>query len=269
MRRARPAEPTGFDSAAPRRHVTDRLRRAGCVFAEDETDLILAEASSADEAECMVVARESGTPLEHVLGWAGFGGLRVALAPGVFVPRRRSEVLVHEAVSVLRSGALVVDLCCGSGAIGAAIADRVEGVRVLATDIDEAAVRCARENLEPYAGRVHLGDLFEPVPRELCGQVDAVVASPPYVPSRAIATMPAEARDHERRHALDGGDDGLAVVRRIAASAPEWLTAGGHVLVETSENQTDGAADALRSGGLAVRIRHDVELGGTVVVGSG
>lgn len=255
-------------AAGLHRRVVERLLSAGCVFAEDEADLLLAEATDPQALDRMVAARASGTPLEQVVGWAEFSGLRVAVGPGVFVPRRRTEVLVREAVRLLGPGALVVDVCCGSGAIGAAIAHEVGRIRLHATDVDEAAVRCARTNLEPYDASVHLGDLFDPLPAELRAMVDVVVASPPYVPGHAIATMPAEARDHEPRRALDGGHDGLAVVRRIAASAPGWLAPGGHVLVETSEEQAAGAEQALRGSGLDVRTVHDEDRGGTVVLGT-
>src|SRR5947207_3551405 len=124
--------------------VVAALRAAGCVFAEDEAALLAAAAASEDELDAMVARRASGVPLEHVLGWAEFCGLRIAVDPGVFVPRRRTEFLVRQAVALVPPHAVVVDLCCGCGALGAAVAAAVPGVELHATDVDPAAVRCAR-----------------------------------------------------------------------------------------------------------------------------
>ena len=135
--------------------VVRRLRAAGCVFAEDEARLLLAEARTADQLDALVERRVAGEPLEHLLGWAEFAGLRIAVGPGVFVPRRRTEVLVAEAVALARPGAVVVDLCCGSGAVGVAVASAVPGIELHAADVDPAAVACARANLAGLGGRAH------------------------------------------------------------------------------------------------------------------
>src|SRR5215471_8693328 len=146
-----------------------RSRAASCVFAEDEARLLVAAARTPGELEAAVGRRVAGEPLEHVLGWAEFCGMRFAVEPGVFVPRRRTEFLVHEAARLARPGAVVVDLCCGTGALGAALAASVERAEVHAVDVDPAAVRCARRNVP---GTVHQGDLFEPLPPTLRGRVD-------------------------------------------------------------------------------------------------
>src|SRR6266699_2552994 len=127
--------------------IVTRLRAAGCVFAEDEARLLIAAARTPAELDAMVGQRVAGLPLEQVLGWAKFCGLRITVAPGVFVPRRRTEFLVRRAAALARPGDVIVDLCCGAGAIGAALAAAVDGVAVYAADIDPAAVRCARQNL--------------------------------------------------------------------------------------------------------------------------
>jgi release factor glutamine methyltransferase len=243
-----------------------RLRAAGCVFAEDEARLLVAGAGTPAELATMVQRRVRGLPLEQILGWAGFCGLRIAVAPGVFVPRRRTEFLVEQAAALTRAGALVVDLCCGSGAIGAALGAAIPGIEVHAADVDPAAVACARRNLP--ADRVHEGDLFDPLPTELRGRVDVLVANVPYVPSGAIALMPPEARLHEPRGALDGGMDGLDVARRVVAAAPGWLAPGGSLLFETSEEQAPSAVTVVGAGGLLPRVVTDHELGATVVVGT-
>ena len=248
--------------------VAARLRAAGCVFAEDEAALLVAEAATPDELDDMVERRAAGVPLEHVLGWAEFCGLRIAVEPGVFVPRRRTELLVREAVALVRPGAVVVDLCCGSGAVGAAVAAAVGPVELHAADVEPAAVRCARRNLGPVGGHVHEGDLDAPLPPELRRRVDVLVANVPYVPTGEVALLPAEARVHEPRVALDGGEDGLDVLRRVVALAPHWLRPGGHLLTEATDAQAPQAAAIMSAAGLAPEVVSDADLDATVVVGS-
>jgi release factor glutamine methyltransferase len=247
--------------------VVAALRAVGCVFAEDEAELLLlAAAGDPAELEALLARRVTGEPLEHVLGWAEFCGLRIAVAPGVFVPRRRTEALAAQAAARSRPGAVVVDLCCGSGAVGASVADAVPDIELHAADVDAAAVACARHNLP--GARVHAGDLFAALPADLRGRVDVLVANAPYVPTSAIDSMPPEARDHEPAVALDGGDDGLAVLRRIVAGAPDWLAPGGALLFETGTTQAADAVAAVRRAGLTPRVVEDDERGATVIVGT-
>jgi release factor glutamine methyltransferase len=248
--------------------IVARLRAAGCVFAEDEARELLAEAKTPAELAAMVDQRVAGLPLEHVLGWAEFCGLRIAVDPGVFVPRPRTEFLVEQAAALAPAPAVVVDLCCGSGALGAALLSMLDRVELHAADIDPAAVRCARRNISADQGQVYEGDLFEPLPAGLRGRVDVLVANTPYVPTDAIVLMPAEARLHEPLVALDGGADGLDVQRRVAAAAPQWLSPGGHLLVETSERQAVQAAQIFARAGLVPRVVSSEELAATVVIGT-
>lgn len=261
-----------------------RLRAAGCVFAEDEARLLAEAATSAAELESMIERRIEGLPLEHILGWAEFCGLRIGVATGVFVPRRRTEFLVRQAELLLRASddggrsdggsddggrrAAVVDLCCGSGAVGAALAARLAGIELHASDLDPNAVRCARRNLEPAGGRVHEGDLFDPLPPGLRGRIRVLVANAPYVPTTAIGTMPPEARTHEPRMSLDGGPDGLDIQRRVIAGAADWLAPGGHVLIETSLGQARQTIGLMRQAGLSARLASDPELDATVAIGT-
>ncbi|GAA1303030.1 methylase [Planotetraspora silvatica] len=255
-------------SSLPLSVIVTRLRAAGCVFAEDEAELIVSTARTPDDVVAMVDRRVAGLPLEHVLGWAEFCGLRVAVDPGVFVPRPRTEFLIRQAAALAPAGAVVVDLCCGSGAMAAALAATLDRPEVHAADIDPAAVLCARRNLAPYGGQVYEGDLYEPLPATLRGRVDVLVASPPYVPTGAIGSLPPEARVHEPHMALDGGADGLDVVRRVIAAARVWLAPGGHLLVETSERQARRAAEAVASSGLVPRVAASSELDATAVIGT-
>ena len=241
-----------------------RLRAAGCVFAEDEADLLVEASGSAEELDELVERRATGIPLEQLLGWAEFAGRRFAVRPGVFVPRQRSVLMVEQALLVTPPGALVLDLCCGVGAIGMTIALTRPDVVLVCADIDPAAVEAARENVGAR-GAVFVGDLFEALPADLRGGVDILVCNAPYVPTEAIRDMPPEARDHEHRVALDGGDDGLDVHRRVAANVLEWLTPGGSVFVEASEGQAPYSAGLFERAGLTASIEHSDELYATVV----
>lgn len=296
------------DAAVHDASVVARLRAAGCVFAEDEAAVLLAAAGSVDELDALVERRAAGAPLEHVVGWAEFAGRRILVGPGVFVPRRRSEFLVSVAAGRGRARGLgggatgiVVDLCCGTGALGLAVAAELTGldgasragreervgsaggagsagrpgvvsgrrghVELHAADLDPAAVACARRNLEPVGGRVYVGDLFDALPVGLRGRVDLLICNAPYVPTGDVAFLPSEARDHEPLVSLDGGLDGLTVLRRAAAGAPGWLAPGGVLLVETSDRQAAEMAGVMATAGLSPEVHSDEDSGATVVTG--
>lgn len=242
--------------------LVERLRAAGCVLAEDEAALLRASTDDAAQLEERVRRRVDGEPLEQVLGWAAFMGLRLHVEPGVFVPRHRSEALVREAAALVPAGGAVLDLCCGSGALGAALAALVPGLRHVAADLEPAAVRCARRNAP---GAVHQGDLFDALPHPL--RFDVIIANAPYVPSASVALLPAEFRDHERRAALDGGPDGLDVQRRVIAEAPAWLAPGGALLVETSAEQAPATLALMTAAGLTADSRRLKEFETTVAIG--
>lgn len=303
-------------SFPPQPVIVTRLRAAGCVFAEDEARLLISTARTPSDLTAMVDRRVAGLPLEHVLGWADFCGLRIAVDAGVFVPRRRTEFLVHQAVALARrtpgpaeptgptgptgrshpatvpsSSAgpadpsdlggitvpagqvpdrpwIIVDLCCGSGAVGAALVAALGRVESHSVDIDPAAVRCARRNIAAADGLVYEGDLYQPLPATLRGRVDILTANAPYVPTGAIGLLPPEARVHEPRVALDGGADGLEIQRRVTAEAALWLAPGGHLLIETSERQAPQTAETFARNGLIPRVVDSDELDATVVIGT-
>lgn len=280
--------------------VVSRLRAAGCVFAEDEAQLLLSEVSGPAQLSEWVDRRVTGVPLEYVLGWAEFCGLRIAVEPGVFVPRRRTGLLVTEAVKLLQevrpaagptatdrppgtqrppsptrtsrplrtSPGVVVDLCCGSGAVGVAIASRVPGVELHAADIDPVAVNCGRSNVARVDGQIHQGDLYSALPTGLRGDVRLLAVNAPYVPTEALRTMPPEARNYEPRASLDGGADGLDLHRRVIEGAAEWLAPDGHLVIETSELQAAGTAALMAAAGFGARTVRSEELDGTVVIGT-
>lgn len=249
-----------------RADLVGTLRAAGCVFAEQEAGLLLETAESDDALATLVRRRVAGEPLEHLLGWVDFCGLRIAVTGGVFVPRRRSELLVRCAAERIGPGAVVCDLCCGCGALGAALLAHVPDIELHAVDLDPAAVRCAERNVGGR-GHVHHGDLDAPLPPSLRGRVDLIVANVPYVPTERIASMPPEARDHEARTALDGGADGLTVLRRLAAAAPSWLRVGGYLVVECGTGQINAAADVFAAHGMRPQVVTDDDLDATALVG--
>lgn len=272
--------PGSGSGQTPPAWLVARLRAAGCVFAEDEAAVLVETATSPAELAQMLQRRVAGHPLEHVVGWVEFAGRRVVVDERVFVPRRRSELLVREAVAHLaraarpartvpptRRAPVVVDLCCGCGAIGMAIATAVPGIDLLAADLDPVAVRCAARNVAAVGGTAVQGDLFEALPVRLRGRVDVLVANAPYVPTGAIALMPPEARDHEPVAALDGGPDGTDILCRVIAGAPPWLAPGGLVLVEVGRTQRRTIVRELNRNRLHPRIVVDDDLGGMVATG--
>ena len=209
--------------------IAATLRGAGCVFAEEEAQLLMACGKSDAELLLMTEKRINGIPLQVILGWAKFYGLRVSIEPGVFIPRPQIELY--------------------------------------ACDIDSIAVRCATQNITPLDGRVSEGDLFDPLPRELKGRVRVLVANAPYVPTHAIEMMPRESREHETRTSIDGGIDGLEIYRRIAEGARHWLEPSGHILVEAGEEQADEMADTFERSGLTAKTLTSKEFDETIVTG--
>jgi release factor glutamine methyltransferase len=262
---------TAATELARRRELRDRVTRelaaAGCVSARAEADWLLEEAADEGALRAMVARRVAGEPLQYVIGWAPFGPLRLAVGPGVFVPRPETEALADRAAARLRArleppqgsgepqgGAPVrpvaVDVCTGSGAIACFLAAEVPRARVLATELDPGALAWARINADRYGVELLAGDLDAPLPPELAGHLDLLCANVPYVPSGAIATLPTDVRDHEPRLALDGGPDGLDVLRRLVARAGHWLAPGGGLLCEIGEDQAETAAALLATAGL-------------------
>ena len=247
--------------------IIDRLRSEGCIFAEEETQLLISEAGNIEDLMKMVEIRASGLPLEYVLGFTKFYGLRIEVDQGVFVPRRRTEFLVQQAQALASICDIVVDLCCGSGAVGAAIATDLNKIQLHSVDIDPVAVKCASRNITNTGGHIYQGDLYNALPHTLRGRVNIIVANVPYVPTDAIKMLPREARLYESKVALDGGKDGLHLQRKVAAEAPQWLVSGGYLLVETSEIQAAQTFKIFTNAGLTTKIVRDEESDATVVIG--
>jgi release factor glutamine methyltransferase len=210
--------------------------------------------------------RAAGEPLQHVTGEMPFRHLVLQVRPGVFIPRPETEVVVDAVLEHLDRTAVdapaVLDLCTGSGAIAVSIAYERPSARVHATEIVPATAEVARGNAERagVAERVTVltGDLFGPLPEALRGTFDAVAANPPYIPTADLAALPAEVAGFEPRVALDGGADGLDVVRRIAGEASAWLRPGGVLVMETDTSCAKEAARILSRWYEGVEVRRDL-----------
>ena len=218
------------------------LRAAGCVAAEEEADELLA-AADGDTArlETLVARRSAGEPLAWLTGTVSFCGLTVAVWPGVYVPRWQSERLAEEAAHRLPERGVAVELCAGAGAIALVMAHRRPRAQVVATEIDPLAVACARAN----GVEVVEGDLADPLPRRLAGQVDVMVAVVPYVPTAGLRRLPRDVVAYEPRRALDGGPDGTDLLVRVVRAASRWLGPGGSLLLELGGDQAGRLAPLL------------------------
>lgn len=199
-----------------------------------------------------------------MLGWVDFLGLRLRVATGVFVPRRRTELLARLARRHAVRGALV-ELCCGVAPVAAAVQHARPDLEVHAADIDPAALSCAADNL-PH-GRAHLGDLYAALPTGLRGRVAVLVANAPYVPDAEVVALPPEARLHEPLTALAGGPEGVSVQRRVVEDAVAWLRPDGVLLLETGRSQVPLTTAMMAEAGLSTTVATDDRIGGCVVVG--
>ena len=213
----------------------------------------------------LINERCKGRPLQYVIGTANFYGIDLAVDERVLIPRPETEVLVEEALRELKGSCpkaacaegieeakkalgiqpspKVLDLCTGSGAIAAAVASELPGAKVVATELSPKAFMLARVNLRPFENvKVLRGDLFgalSGLDEEWLGgdHFDVVLTNPPYIPTAAISGLAREVRDFEPGMALDGGADGLDIVRRIIDEAPKHMVSGGLLLMEIGDDQ--------------------------------
>jgi release factor glutamine methyltransferase len=214
--------------------VVARLRAAGCIAADDEAACMLATTRDPDTLEGWLRRRADGEPLPWITGWTTFCGARLRVTPGVYVPRQQTETLARRAARVLPRAGVALDLCTGAGAVAAHLRRVVPDARVMGIDVDPRAARCAHDN----GVTVLVGDLAAAV--HLPEVVDVVTAVAPYVPTGALPLLPADVRRHEPIAALDGGPDGLDVVRRVVEAAARVLRPGGWLLVEVGGEQDAG-----------------------------
>ena len=197
--------------------------------------------------------RAAGEPLQYITGSAPFRGIEVACAPGALIPRPETELLVELALAEAPTPSRVLEVGCGTGCVACSIASEAPGSEVWATDIAPEAVDLARRNAEALglSCAVHVveGDLADGVPVELLGTFDLLISNPPYVPSAVVDGLPAEVIDHEPRLALDGGGDGLSVIRRIVEAAPALLAPGGVLALELFEGHAEAARELAEAHG--------------------
>ena len=213
--------------------VRTRLAAAGCVAADAEATDLLRAAPDEGTLESWLRRRECGEPSAWITGSAQSCGRRILIDPGVYVPRSQSEVLARRAAQVLPPhGGLAADLCTGAGAVAAHLVSHVPTAVVIGTDIDVKAVRCARRN----GVAAVVADLGAPL---RSASFDVVTAIAPYVPTDSIELLPADVQAFEPRFALDGGRDGLDIVRRVAETAARLLRPGGWLLAEIGGDQGD------------------------------
>lgn len=227
-----------------------RLAGAGCIAAGEEAALLtVAAAGDAGALEALVRRRSSGEPLAWLVGWVEFCGRRVVVDRGVYVPRAQTQALAARAASVLPPEGVAIDLCTGAGAVAHVLRSAQPGATVVATDADPAAVACARAN-EVDA---RLGDLDAPLPTALRGRADVLTAVVPYVPTAALALLPRDVMAYEPRSALDGGPDGLAVLRAVVALSTGWLRPGGWLFLELGGDQAGPVLAAMEGAKLDAR----------------
>ncbi|PFG16820.1 release factor glutamine methyltransferase [Propionicimonas paludicola] len=204
----------------------------------------------------LVERRAAGEPLQYLTGVAWFRTISVQVAPGVFIPRPETEVMVGWALEQLAGRGpqpIVVELCAGSGAISAAIAAEHPGCRQYAVELSEDAYRMAQTNLAGTEVDLRLGDMADAFP-ELDGQVDLVIANPPYIPLQMWEHVAAEVRAHEPEIALFSGLDGLDALRVVAKVAGRLLRPGGAVCAEHAEVQGQAVQEVFVEAGSFVRV---------------
>jgi release factor glutamine methyltransferase len=229
-----------------RASVTQTLTEAGCIAAGEEADeLMQAAGGDPDVLDDLVSRRTNGEPIAWLCGAVTFCGIRLLVTPGVFVPRWQTEPLARRAATLLPSAGVAVDLCTGSGAVAAVLAATVPTAQVLATELDERAVRCARAN----GVEVLEGFLDDPLPRKLEHRVDVLTAVVPYVPTAALRFLPRDVQAFEPRLALDGGVEGTELLAQVVRRSPDWLRCGGWLLMELGGAQVDAITHLLHESG--------------------
>jgi release factor glutamine methyltransferase len=254
--------------------ATDDFRRRGNKTARLDAELLLGEALGFDRIKLIVEAerplaegelgryrelikrRRNGEPIAYILGRREFFALPFRVDRRVLIPRPDTETLVESALAGTQAQHLygrLLDLCTGSGCVAVAFAKARPTWRVTAVDLSPDAAALARENVR-RAGVVHNvsvleGDLFAPLARD--AQFELITANPPYIPSAEIAGLDTDVRDFEPRLALDGGEDGLVIIRRLLDAAPRYLAPGGMLAMEVGFDQAPAVAALFEGAGFS------------------
>lgn len=220
----------------------------------------------------LVKRRANAEPVAYLVGHREFFSLDFQVGPGVFIPRPDTELLVMAALDAAREieSPEILELCTGSGCVSIAIAKNNPQARLTAVERESIPFDYATRNIEKHGlgKRITLlqGSLFEPVPQD--SRFHVIVSNPPYILSSEIPTLQPDVRNHEPHAALDGGADGLDVIRELIGRSPEHLVPGGWLMFELDPANAQAAASLMRERGYdAVDIRHDLSGQGRVVVG--
>jgi release factor glutamine methyltransferase len=222
--------------------VVARLAAAGCVAADDEAAELIASAPDDEVLHDWIARREQGEPLAWITGTVEFCGHLVHVDSGVYVPRPQSEDLARRAADVVPPDGRAIDVCTGSGAIAVHLMAAAPTATVVGVDRDPVAARCARRN----GVSALVADLADAVRTRA---FDVATAVAPYVPTAALRLLPADVQRYEPRVALDGGGDGLDVVRGVVAAAARVLRPGGWLLLEVGGDQDRGVRPVLAQHG--------------------
>lgn len=214
-------------------------------------------AGSRGQLDELVARRVEGEPLQYIEGAAQFGPIELRVDARVMIPRPETEGLFEMARKMVRHPEVIVDLCTGSGALALALKREFPGAAVFATDLSAEALEVARENRDDTGLDIYLaeGDLFDPLPASLLGEVDLLVVNPPYVSEPQYASLPADVK-REPRMALVSGRTGLELIEQIGASAATWLRPGGVIICEIGEDQGVSAASSFTD--LPAVVRQDL-----------
>lgn len=265
-----------------------RLTRAHCmdpwldaellyyyVTGTDRVGLFLRAKQSVDEETQkkyfdLISQREKRIPLQHITGTQEFMGLTFHVNSDVLIPRQDTEVLVEEAARIIRGDKegvrtrrtwKVLDLCCGSGAIGISLARICSNIKVTASDYSKAALKTAKINADKNRVKIKLlhGNLFQAVAR---GRYDMIASNPPYIRSHMIPILQDEVKTHEPIMALDGGEDGLDFYRTIIAEAPAHLKKQGVLILEIGHDQAQEVTQLIKDTGAFTKVHVVKDLAG-------
>ncbi|NMM91288.1 hypothetical protein B2J88_44490 [Rhodococcus sp. SRB_17] len=227
-----------MSSVAALSALTETLRGAGCVFAEDEAEIIWNSVSNFQELESWTHRRIAGEPLEQIVGWVQFAELRLRVGPGVFVPRQRTLLLADATADLVGTinNPVVLEAFCGVAPVAATVLDRHPRTNVHVTDSNSTALSYAQANTD-FRAATYQGDVLSGLAVELRCKVDVIAAVPPYVPDSEARFLPREAIDFEPGEALFGGSRGLDCIAALLSDAQAWLADEGSLLIEMNPGQ--------------------------------